>query len=60
MNKTAFRVAGVTEKDFKDWCQETGRAAYRPETKAEFFARIKDGRLVKDASGHLVRKYKRS
>lgn len=58
MNKNAFIVAGVTEYDFKNWCKENKKPAYKTSTKQDFFARIRDGRLVKDASGKLVKKYK--
>ena len=60
MNKQIRRFVDVTEADYKDWCKENKKPAYKPETKAEFFARIQDGRLVKDANGKLVKKYRRS
>ena len=59
LNKQAFEVAGVTENDYKKWCKENGKAAYKQSSKEDFFARIQDGRLVKDASGKLVKKYRR-
>lgn len=48
MNKQIYKIAGVTENDFKTWCKDTGRKAYKPESKTEFFARLADGRLVRD------------
>ena len=58
MNKKGLIIAGVTEADFKKWCKDTGRPITKKESKIEFFTRIKDGRLVKDSSGKLVKKYK--
>lgn len=60
MNQNAFKLAGVTEADYKAWCKETGRPAYKAESKSEFFARIQDGRLMKDGSGKLIKKYRKT
>lgn len=60
MNKKALMIAGVTENDFKKWCKDNNKASYKTEVKVDFFARIQDGRLVKDANGNLVKKKKRS
>ena len=30
MNKQIYKIAGVTENDFKTWCKDTGRKAYKP------------------------------
>ena len=60
MNKNALKVAGVTESDFRKWCKENNKSSYKTSVKADFLARILDGRLVKDSSGKLIRKYKRS
>lgn len=58
INKQAFELAGVTERDYKTWCEENHKAQYKTKTKADFFARIRDGRLVKDVkTGKLVKKY---
>lgn len=57
MNKQIYAVAGVTESDYKAWCKETNRQAYKKENKREFFARLADGRLVRDPyTQKLVRK----
>lgn len=57
MNKQIYKIAGVTEADYKAWCKETNHQAYKPESKTEFFARIADGRLVRDEkTGKLMRK----
>lgn len=60
INKQAFIAAGVTENDYKRWCIENKKPAYKQSTKADFFARIQDGRLVKDfTTGKLVKKYRK-
>lgn len=60
INKQAFQLAGVTEQDYKRWCEENHKAQYKNEVKADFFARIQDGRLVKDSkTGKLVKKYRK-
>lgn len=60
MNKQVFLVAGITEKDYKQWCLDNKKPAYKASTKADFFARIQDGRLVKDKiTGKLIKKYRR-
>ena len=58
-NKQALAVANVTESDYKNWCKENKKAAYKQSSKEEFFARIQDGRLVKDTHGKLVKKYRK-
>ena len=60
LNQQAFNLAGVTEEDYKKWCKENKKAAYLKSSKAEFFARIHDGRLVKDSSGNLIKKRRKS
>lgn len=60
MNKQIFKAVGVTESDYKAWCKENKKVAYKAETKKEFFSRIQEGRLVKDSKGHLIKKYKRN
>jgi len=60
MNKQIYKIAGVTENDYKQWCKENKRQAYKLESKREFFARLSDGRLVRDPlTGKLVRKNKK-
>ena len=60
MSKQIRRWVGVTEAEYKAWCKENKKPSYKPETKADFFARIQDGRLVRDANGKLIKKYRRS
>ena len=59
MNKQVFKQVGVTEQDYLKWCEDNNKAHYKKETKTEFFARIQDGRLVKDSTGKLIRKNRR-
>lgn len=56
LNKLVLDIHGVTEKDYRNWCREVHKAAYKASTKAEFFLRIQDGRLVKDQDGKLIKK----
>lgn len=61
MNKQIYSVVGVTENDYKAWCKENNRQAYKAENKRDFFARLADGRLVRDPKTHkLVRKNRRN
>ena len=57
MNQEALKIAGVTQEDYLKWCKTTNRPPYRSSSKAEFFSRIKAGKLVKDSSGKLVKRY---
>lgn len=60
MNKQIYKIAGVTEDDYKQWCKENKKQAYKLESKREFFARLSDGRLVRDPlTGKLIRKNKK-
>ena len=56
LNKNAFKISGVTEEEYFKWCKENKKPAYLTKTKTEFFARIQDGRLARDAQGNLVKK----
>lgn len=57
MNKQIYKIVGVTESDYKRWCKENKKQAYKIENKRDFFARLLDGRLVRDPLTHkLVRK----
>ena len=56
MNKQIAQL-GVTEQDYKDWCKEHKKAAYSSKNKMEFFAKVQDGRLVRDIkTGKLISK----
>ena len=56
----SFTLAGVSMSEYKKWCKDNKKPAYKSETKQEFFARIADGRLVRDESGHIIKKYKKN
>lgn len=61
LNKQAFILAGVTENEYKRWCKENKKPAYKQSSKEEFFARIRDGRLVRDVrTNKLIKKYRKS
>ncbi len=57
-NKQAFTLTGVTVKEYEQWCKDNKRAAYKTESKVEFFARIADGRLARNEQGKLVKKHR--
>lgn len=59
MNRQLLQQVGITEAEYKRWCKENGKPSYKPEVKEDFFARIQDGRLVRDSSGKLVKKNRR-
>ena len=55
MKDQAFIICGVTEKEYLDWCEKNNKKAYKQSTKADFFARIRSGRLARDSiTGKLV------
>ena len=55
INKTAFELVGVSYQNYVDWCKKTNRRISSTESKREFFARIKDGKLAKNPyTGELV------
>lgn len=48
MNNKIYKLLGVTENDFKIWCKENKREAYKLANKREFFAKVIDKQLVRD------------
>lgn len=60
VNQQAFKLAGVTEEEYKAWCKENKKPAYLKSSKADFFSRIHDGRLVRDESGKLIKKRRKN
>lgn len=56
MSNRIFALAGVTEEQYRDWCKDNKKASYKKEVKREFFAKIQNGKIVKDSSGKLVKK----
>ena len=59
MNNKALNLAGVSEADYRQWCKNNHKNVSSPASKSEFFAKIQEGRLVKDSKGQLVKKYRR-
>ena len=59
LNKQAFISAGVTIDEYKQWCKDNKKSAYLQSSKEDFFARILDGRLVRDKNGKLIKKYRK-
>lgn len=54
LNVQAANLYNVTEQDYIDWCTKTKRAPYKQSSKEEFYARLTDGRLVKDKSANKL------
>ena len=56
MNRQLRYATGVSEAEYKQWCKDNKKPAYKASSKKEFFDRIADGRLVRDAyTGKLVK-----
>lgn len=59
MNNQIKKILGVSESDYRAWCKETKRNIGVLDNKREFFARVLDGRLVKDTqTGKLIKHYR--
>lgn len=57
MNKQIEHLVNVTNEDYLKWCKENNKAHYMPKTRADFFAKVQDGRLVKDSkTGKIVKR----
>lgn len=48
MNKQIYALYGVTQNEYLAWCKEVKKPSYKLVTKRDFFARLQDGRLVRD------------
>ena len=59
MNKQLFVQVGITEKDYKNYCRLNKIPHYKKEVKRQFFADIRDGKLVKNSiTGKIEKKEK--
>lgn len=59
-NKQIKEFMNVSNEDYLQWCKDNKKKAYKRSTKEEFFARISDGRLVKDTTtGKIIKKRRR-
>ena len=56
MNKQILDILGITEDDYLNWCKMNNNPSYKSEVRTEFFAKIQDGKLVKDKDGNLIKK----
>ena len=55
MKDQAFYITGVSKKEYLDWCKDNKKPSYKAATKRDFFERIRQGKLCRDAiSGKLV------
>lgn len=60
MSKQALEIVGVTLNDFKNYCNDFKKAAYKLETKTEFFSLILRNKLVREyTTGKLVKTRKK-
>ena len=55
-NKQVEKMVGVDEREYRKWCKENKEPIHKAESKTKFFARIQEGRLLKDSEGNIVRK----
>ena len=60
MKDQAFCITETTKQEYLDWCKKNNKPSYKLESKKEFFARIKEGKLVRDsATGLLVKRVRK-
>lgn len=60
INKQAFKLRGVTVEDYFKWCKDKKKTKSSTKTMEDFFTRLDEGRLVKDAAtGRLLTKRRR-
>ena len=59
INENALKLYGATQEDYEYWSELTNKEQYSSSTKREFCKRLREGRLVKDKYGNLVRKYRK-
>lgn len=49
MNRQIFRMLGITEEEYKDWCERHSLPTYKATTKQEFFEAVQDGKVIRDS-----------
>lgn len=59
VNEDALAMYHVTQQDYLNWCEMVKKPPYSNATKQDFFKRLREGRLIRDNSGKLIRKYRR-
>lgn len=60
MNRQIFRMLGISEEEYKEWCSNNYLVAYKISTKQEFFDKIQSGQIVRDSNtGKLIEKRKK-
>ena len=50
-----FEIAGVTEREYRVWCVENKKPHYDRTVKKYFFTKIREGKIVRDKDGKLVK-----
>lgn len=58
LNETLLSTVGVTNKEFEDWCKKYHKKRSKQATKAEFFKKIRDGKIIRNKDNKLVYKEK--
>ena len=59
ITKKIFKVTGITEDDYREWCKTYKKSIHKPENRTEFFQKVLDGRIIRDTTtGKLVNKRK--
>ncbi|MDD7037761.1 MAG: hypothetical protein PUI63_00855 [Alistipes senegalensis] len=54
-------MLGITEEEYKEWCESQSLSAYKVSTKQEFFSKIQSGQIVRDSkTGKLIEKRKKN
>lgn len=54
INKQAFKLSGVTEEEYLQWCKDNGKCFSKVETRREFFQRIQANKLIKNEDNKVV------
>lgn len=47
MNRQILAEIGITEEDYRTWCNENDKPYYKHKIKKEFFTKIQEGKIVK-------------
>lgn len=55
LNQQSCELLGVTDDDYKNWCRANKKARYKTSNKAEFLAKVRDGKLVRNDDGLFVK-----
>ena len=48
VSKATLELVGITREEYIEWCKENNFPSYKKSTLSEFFARIREGRIIRD------------